>query len=122
MRLTKRVVWTATVFTLTLGLTAKASQAKPNGDDDRRHQPYAIGLWGDLPYSDVQATTGVPNMIADMNRNDLAFTAHDGDLKAGSGTPGSATPTTCSDALYVQALGYFNSLKAPAISKKQSTS
>jgi len=115
MRLTKRVVWTATVFTLTLGLTAKASQAKPNGDDDRRHQPYAIGLWGDLPYSDVQATTGVPNMIADMNRNDLAFTAHDGDLKAGSGTPGSATPTTCSDALYVQALGYFNSLKAPAI-------
>ena len=30
--------------------------------------PYAIGLWGDLPYSDVQATVGVPNLIADMNR------------------------------------------------------
>lgn len=84
-------------------------------DRDDVHTPYAIGLWGDLPYSDVQATTGVPNLIADMNRHELAFTVHDGDLKAGSGTSGSSTPTTCSDALYVQALGYFNSLRAPAI-------
>ena len=38
----------------------------------------------------------------------LGFTVHDGDLKAGNGTPGSVTPTTCSDALYVQALGFFN--------------
>jgi hypothetical protein len=84
-------------------------------DDDRDRRSYAIGLWGDLPYSDVQALTGVPNLIADMNRHDLAFTAHDGDLKAGNGTPGSVSPTTCSDALYAQALKYFNSLKAPAI-------
>lgn len=76
---------------------------------------YAIGLWGDLPYSDMQAQVGVPNLIADMNSQKLAFTVHDGDLKAGSGTPGSATPTTCSDALYVQALGYFNALKSAAM-------
>jgi hypothetical protein len=89
------------------------------GDDDRDEERergvYAIGLWGDLPYSDVQASTGVPNLIADMNSNDLEFTVHDGDLKAGNGTPGSTTPTTCSDALYLQGLGYFNSLKAPAV-------
>jgi hypothetical protein len=88
-------------------------------DRDRERQEersrYAIGLWGDLPYSDVQATTGVPNLIADMNAQDLAFTAHDGDLKAGSGTVGSVTPTTCSDALYTQGLGYFNSLRSAAI-------
>jgi len=84
-------------------------------DDDRDRGVYAIGLWGDLPYSDLQATTGVPNLIADMNSQDLAFTAHDGDLKAGNGTPNSVTPTTCSDALYTQALNYFNSLKAPAV-------
>src|SRR5262245_24980212 len=65
---------------------------------------YAIGLWGDLPYSDVQALTGVPNLIADMNEHELAFTVHDGDLKAGNGIPGSVTPTTCSGALYTQAL------------------
>jgi hypothetical protein len=84
-------------------------------DDDRDHGAYAIGLWGDLPYSDVQATIGVPNLIADMNSQQLAFTAQDGDLKAGSGIPGSITVTTCTNALYAQALGYFNSLKAPAI-------
>jgi hypothetical protein len=78
-------------------------------------QTYNIGLWGDLPYSDTQALIGVPNLIADMNSYDLAFTAHDGDLKAGSGTPGSIAPSTCTNALYAQALGYFNSLKAPAI-------
>jgi len=80
-------------------------------DDD---SSYAIGLWGDLPYSDVQATTGVPNLIADMNSQRLAFTVHDGDLKAGNSIPGSATVTTCADGLYTQALGYFNALKAPS--------
>jgi len=50
-----------------------------------------------------------------MNAQELAFTVHDGDLKAGNGIPGSTTPTTCSDALYTQALNFFNALKAPAI-------
>jgi hypothetical protein len=69
-------------------------------------EPYAIGLWGDLPYNAVQATTGVPNLIGDMNEQKLAFTAMDGDLKAGSGP--------CTQALYDQAKGFFDSLKAPA--------
>jgi hypothetical protein len=69
--------------------------------------PYAIGLWGDLSYSSVQATVGVPNLIADMNAQNLAFTAHDGDLKSGS--------SVCTDAVYAQALLYFNSLRAPAV-------
>ena len=73
-----------------------------NGDN-----PYAIGLWGDLPYSSAQATTGVPNLIADMNSQNLSFTVHDGDLKSGSGP--------CPDSIYTQALGYFNALAAPAI-------
>jgi len=76
------------------------------GNDRGDHDNYAIGLWGDLPYSTVQATTGVPSLIADMNRQDLAFTAHDGDLKAGS--------SECTDAVYTQALSYLNSLRAPA--------
>jgi hypothetical protein len=86
-----------------------------NGDQNNKTFEYAIGLWGDLPYSDVQALTGVPNLIGDMNASDIEFSVHDGDLKAGNGTPGSVTPTTCSDALYAQALKYFNSLSKPAI-------
>jgi hypothetical protein len=86
-----------------------------NGRTNKKTFEYAVGLWGDLPYSDVQATSGVPNLIADMNDAQLAFSVHDGDLKAGNGTPGSTTPTICSDALYQQGLGYLNALDAPAM-------
>jgi hypothetical protein len=111
-----------TVFALVVAaaITGLAAGEGPQGRDDDRDEgegrgAYAIGLWGDLPYSDLQALTGVPNLIADMNKQHLRFTVHDGDLKAGNSTPGSVTPTTCSDALYEQALGYFNSLRAPAM-------
>jgi hypothetical protein len=86
-----------------------------DGRDDGDRGSYAIGLWGDLPYNDVQAASGVPNLIDDMNSQRLAFSVHDGDLKAGSGIAGSTTPTTCSDALYFQALRILNSLNAPAM-------
>jgi hypothetical protein len=77
------------------------SDDRDNGEHhgDDRDRSYAIGLWGDLPYNGTQATVGVPNLIADMNRHDLAFTVHDGDLKSGS--------SECTDAVYMQALGYF---------------
>ena len=84
-------------------------------DTNKKSFEYAIGLWGDLPYSDLQAQVGVPNLIADMNAQNLEFTVHDGDLKAGNGTPGSTTPTTCTDALYQQGLGFLNSLDRAAI-------
>lgn len=105
----------AAVLILAATASAQGNQNQNSNDDGSDRGRYAIGLWGDLPYSDVQALTGVPNLIADMNQQELAFTVHDGDLKAGNGTPGSVTPTTCTDALYVQALGFFNALKAPAV-------
>jgi hypothetical protein len=98
-------------------LTASNGDGRGQDKDDTENanSAYAIGLWGDLPYSDVQALTGVPNLIADMNAQKLTFTVHDGDFKAGNGTPGSVTPTICSDALYVQGLNYLNALEAPAM-------
>jgi hypothetical protein len=76
---------------------------------------YSVALWGDFPYSDVQATTGVPNLIADINASDAEFSVHDGDLKAGNATVGSKTPTDCSNALYAQALVYLNTFTKPAM-------
>ena len=64
---------------ITAGAWAERDDDEDRNDDGR----YAIGLWGDLPYSDLQAQVGVPNLIADMNSQKLAFTVHDGDLKAG---------------------------------------
>ena len=68
---------------------------------------YEIGLWGDLPYSPLQDTVGVPNLIADMNAQHLAFTVNDGDLKAGG--------SRCDNAVYARALEFFDSLEAPAM-------
>ena len=84
---------------------AVAHNDGPGRDDS--HASYAIGLWGDLPYNDEQKTVGLPNLIADMNRQRLAFTAHDGDLKAGSGP--------CPDSLYTDAKATFDTLDAPAV-------
>ena len=83
-----------------------ASSTGIASEDDDENKSYAIGLWGDLPYSAVQAA-GVSALIADMNSKRLAFTVHDGDLKAGG--------TRCDDIIYTQALSYFNALKAPAV-------
>jgi hypothetical protein len=95
----------ATVFKIcALPIVAAATIGLAHADDNR--ETYAIGLWGDLPYSPTQAA-GVPALLADMNSQRLAFTVHDGDLKAGSGL--------CDEALYAQSLGYFSILKAPAM-------
>lgn len=80
----------------------------PDGARKDGRDAYAIGLWGDLPYSPLQADTGVPNLIADMNAQRLAFSVHDGDLKQGSNSP-------CDEALYVQSLAFFNALESPAM-------
>jgi hypothetical protein len=100
-----------TTLAALLAAAATASIATADHRDsqgERGSGSYAIGLWGDMPYSDVQQTTGVPNLVADMNRFRLAFTAHDGDLKQGSNSP-------CDDALYANAKATLNSLEAPAV-------
>jgi hypothetical protein len=94
----------AALLTSTPALDAQHSDSGLPGE---RRAAYAIGLWGDLPYSPEQATVGVPNLIADMNAQKLAFTAHDGDLKAGSGR--------CDDQVYLDSLAYFEALDAPVI-------
>ncbi|MGE3510139.1 MAG: hypothetical protein AB7N65_14790 [Vicinamibacterales bacterium] len=93
-------VVTASAVVLTAG--------PPDGDRKPGRAAYAIGLWGDLPYSPLQAETGVPNLIADMNAQRLAFSVHDGDLKQGSNSP-------CDEALYAQSLAFFNALESPAM-------
>jgi len=90
---------------------ASADHAATN---DKTFQ-YSIGLWGDLPYSAVQADPGVPNLIADMNSQDLAFSVHDGDLKGGNGPTANPPSVICDDALYVAGLAYLNQLDAPAM-------
>jgi hypothetical protein len=101
------IFWTAVAGIVVISIATTAASDRDD-DDDRDGSAYAIGLWGDLPYSDVQET-GVAKLIKDMNKQRLAFTVHDGDLKQGNGLP------ICDEAMYSKALDYFNSLKAPAM-------
>src|SRR5215470_8889372 len=57
----QRVLLFLAIATFAIFLVPKTAFA---ADDDRA--PYAIGLWGDLPYNSAQAAVGVPNLIADM--------------------------------------------------------
>jgi hypothetical protein len=103
----KRLILALAVLAALLAVTALASPGSGRADDDD-DDTYAVGLWGDVPYSDDQRDIGVPNLLADMNRNRLAFSVHVGDLKQGSNSP-------CDDALYIRSEGYFNTLRRPAM-------
>jgi hypothetical protein len=97
-----------TAAAATAGIATAGHRDSHSHAANRAEDGYSIGLWGDLPYSDVQKASGVPNLIADMNRQRLAFSAHDGDLKQGSNSP-------CDDALYENSKAFLNSLDAPAV-------
>jgi hypothetical protein len=98
-----------TIVAAVLGVAAFAAglAVGGNGETNKKTFEYAIGLWGDLPYSATQEAA-LPALIADLNDAQLAFTVHDGDLKAGSGSP-------CDDALYLRAHGWFDSLDGAAM-------
>jgi hypothetical protein len=102
----QRLILVAAALLVTAMTTGSAVATDGTDDQGDDRDTYAIGLWGDMPYSTLQATVGVPNLIADMNAQHLKFTVHDGDLKSGG--------SECTDAVYSQALSYFNALRAPA--------
>ncbi len=97
----------AAAATTSISLADRGGDGRDRDDDGKGKSAYAIGLWGDLPYSELQKTAGVPNLIADMNDQKLAFSVHDGDIKSGS--------SLCTNDVYAQAETYFNSLRAPAL-------
>jgi hypothetical protein len=76
-------------------------------DRDRGSRAYTIGLFGDMPYNAL-GRSQYPALIADINAAHVAFSVHDGDLKAGGDGP-------CDDNLYFTALKNFNSFERPVI-------
>ena len=76
--MSRRRLALAVLATVTVAATAVGMAVAGKGNGNNKTFEYAVGLWGDTPYSDVQAQTGVPNLIADMNSSDIAFSVHDG--------------------------------------------
>ena len=69
-------------------------------------QPVSFGLFGDMPYSAWQRAQ-LPDLMAEMDRDGLAFVVHDGDIKNGS--------SECSDAVLQDILGVFQASKTPLV-------
>src|SRR5262249_10461522 len=92
-----------------LAATFFSAYAIGKGDetDNRGADEYSIGLFGDMPYNAL-GREQYPALLADINRAHVAFSVHDGDLKAGGDGP-------CADSLYDRALNDFNSLEQPVI-------
>jgi hypothetical protein len=68
--------------------------------------PLSFGLFGDTPYTHWERQQ-LPELLAEMDREDLAFVVHDGDIKSGSGE--------CSDAVLRDILGVFGNSAHPLI-------
>jgi hypothetical protein len=85
-----------------------AHGAGPNtNSEDPGPEKYTIGLFGDMPYNAL-GKAQYPNLLADINASHVAFSAFDGDLKAGG-------DGACTDSLYTTAIANFNSLTRPLV-------
>lgn len=69
-------------------------------------EPVAFGLFGDTPYTQWERDN-LPALIADMDRENLAFTIHDGDIKSGS--------SPCSDEALQDILAVFRQSATPLV-------
>ena len=71
-----------------------------------RDQPITIGLFGDTSYSGREREL-LPELMAEMDSEDLAFVIHDGDIKSGG--------SVCSDEVFLDILGVFKASRHPLI-------
>lgn len=69
-------------------------------------QPLSFGLFGDTPYSHWEREQ-LPDLLAAMGREPLAFVVHDGDIKNGS--------SVCSDAVFQDILAVFQRSVHPLV-------
>ncbi len=72
-----------------------------------RTKPFDFALIGDVPYTEEQVTNLFPNLIRDLNAEDLTFVVHDGDIKSGD--------SPCFDAVLEDRLRDFQSFTHPLI-------
>ncbi|MDP2134369.1 MAG: hypothetical protein Q8J99_12220, partial [Sulfuritalea sp.] len=69
-------------------------------------EPLAFGLFGDTPYNRWEREN-LPDLIAEMDRENLAFVIHDGDIKNGA--------SACSDEALQDILGVFRKSAHPLV-------
>src|SRR4029453_11398934 len=68
---------------------------------------FDFALIGDVPYSAEDTTNGFAHLVQDLNRADLGFVVHDGDIKSGS--------SPCSEELLAERYRQFQTFQHPLI-------
>ena len=78
------IVGSSAVFTAAGGDDNSNSNSNSNNDGER----FSVALWGDMPYvkggAEWTSARQVENLIADVNKQKVAFSVFDGDIKSGS--------------------------------------
>jgi len=72
-----------------------------------REKPFDFALIGDVPYDNDQAARQLPNVIRELNAEDLEFVVHDGDIKSGS--------DPCTDEIFEARQRQFETIHHPFI-------
>ena len=72
-----------------------------------QEKPITFALIGDVPYSEHAVAVDFPNMIAEINQANVAFTVHDGDIKSGS--------TPCTNSILDAMFASFQQFESPLI-------
>ena len=88
---------------LAFGATAAAAQDRGSGN---KPKVFDVGLIGDFPYAPEQEREA-DNLLDELNGEDLAFVAHDGDIKSGS--------TACTNDVYRREFRRFESSRNPFV-------
>ena len=91
------------VAVLTAGLSA-AAVAKPS--QNAKGGPFDVALIGDIPYNALQEVQ-TARLFEELDREKLAFIAHDGDIKSGS--------SACTDDVYGKEFRRFEASRNPLV-------
>jgi hypothetical protein len=110
MRHPIRIAMAAAVAIATAGATvalANSGHGGPGGPPPSSHARFSVALFGDMPYG-AAGREEYPRLIQSVNESSVAFSAFDGDLKAGGDGP-------CNDQLYSQSKEWFDSFSRPVV-------
>ena len=109
----RRLLFGAAVLAGIAGAAAvfTAAGGDDNSNSNNDGERFSVALWGDMPYvkggAEWTSARQVENLIADVNKQKVAFSVFDGDIKSGS--------SVCDNSQYTQAIARFNTFKAPAV-------
>jgi len=108
----RNLLWAGLISLLGLGLGALltisnlAVDAQPINRQASSSNIFQAAFIGDLPYNPTEVAQ-FQKLITDVNRSQVAFVVHDGDLKSGS--------SPCSDAVLQERRSLFQGFSAPFV-------